>query len=334
MSRVLGNVILIISGLLLLLLTVVSTASGHDGQPLAPHDLPKAWNLSPQILGSMALTAALFSRGVLNAWQRAGRGRSIRWQQSVACALGLIALAIALVSPLDALSAALFSAHMLQHMVLMLAAAPLLAWGVTPALIIWTLPRTWRKPISRGWLSNRWLRGISKWVFRPFTATGLFLLVFVVWHTPILYQAALRIEWIHSLEHLTFLFAAWLYWSQFVHSMRRQNGTAFLPAGLSLFTLALITGLLSALITFSPQVWYPANSESAALWGLTSLQDQQLAGVVMWIPGGVVFLLAFIVIFWRGLSQEDRPKRDLTTWNIPDLPATGPAHTRLGDVER
>src|SRR5581483_7510554 len=120
----------------------------HPGQPLAPHDLWTAWNIDLTLLIPLALAAWVYLWGMRNVWQRAGVGRGISVQRGL-CFLGAsLALVVALVSPLDALSGVLFSAHMVQHLILILVAAPLLVLCDFPLALLWALPRRWAQVLG------------------------------------------------------------------------------------------------------------------------------------------------------------------------------------------
>jgi putative membrane protein len=222
----------------------------------------------------------------------------------VAFAAGLGALFLALASPLDALSDALFSAHMVQHLVLVLAAAPLLLLGRPWVPLLLALPAAWHRRL------NRWRRaGVARAAWRgathPVTAWISHAAAMWVWHLPILYQAALNREPVHVLEHACFLGTALLFWWPLLGARggRRLDGGA---AFLYLVTAAVQGMALGALIAFARTAWYPAYAASAPAWGLTPLQDQQLAGLIMWVPAGTAYGLAAGAIFVTWLQEMER----------------------------
>lgn len=291
----------------LALLALPRSAAAHGGGPLHPHDLWHAWSLDPAVLGALALAVLLYTRGAARLRMRAPTTPLLR-PERVASYYGAVGvLAIALVTPLDPLGETLFSAHMTQHLLLLLGAAPLfaLAWPL-PALL-WGLPRGWRRRFARGrgWRSVReagrvLTLPVVSWII---SAVGLWL-----WHVPALYEAALRSTAVHALEHITLLGTAALFWWVIVRPAA-QGGLGRGTAVLYIFTATIQSGLLGALITFSSVAWYPTHAAAAPIWGLTPLEDQQLAGLVMWGPMGAVYALAALVAFvgWlTGVEAEAR----------------------------
>jgi len=256
----------------------------------------------PSLLIPLAITATLYLWGLWNIWRRAGIGHGIPVRHCI-CFLGaILALVIALVSPLDALSSVLLLAHMAQHLVLILIAAPLLVLSDVPLALLWALPRRWARPLGRQ--LYRWQPVVWLWqvVSSPICAWVLFTTVLWVWHTRVLYEAALHDEVIHAIEHLAFLGTAVVFWSVLL----QHNGprpVRYMMAVPYLFTTSLQSGILGALMTFSARPWYPYYTALTTSWGLTPLQDQQLAGLIMWLPGSAVFTLLTIGYFGASLRR-------------------------------
>jgi cytochrome c oxidase assembly factor CtaG len=228
-----------------------------------------------------------------------------RHRRAAAFGAGVLALLVALVSPLDAVSAALFSAHMVQHLLLILVAAPLLVLGAPAAPLLLALPAGWRRGLVR-WRRLGPVRSSWSVTAHPLSVWGLHAGTLWVWHLPLLYEAALRHPLIHALEHAAFLATAALFWWLLLGAGRRPrlDGGA---AVLYLFVTAMQGGLLGVLMTFSPEPWYPSYTTTTGAWGLTPLQDQHLAGLIMWVPAGAVYGLVAAAIFVAWLQgMEDR----------------------------
>jgi putative membrane protein len=254
-------------------------------------------SLIPVAIGGACL--ALYARGVAVLWR--GKKRRVVGSWHVASfAAGWLIILLAIASPLHELAEQMFSAHMIQHEVLMVIAAPLLVLG-RPVVMLWALPRAWRpgiKQVSR----NRGVRGLRATFSRPFDAWLLHAVVIWIWHLPALFDAALRSEAVHAMQHLSFVSAALLFWWTIVHPARRsERGISIL----SLFTTAVHTGVLGALMTFARAPWYSPYGERAASWGLTPLGDQQLAGMIMWIPASVVYLVAALLAMRKWLGDSN-----------------------------
>ena len=279
---------------------MIGLALVHEGAPLAPHDLWSAWSLEPAVLAGLAVTALLYARGMSRLRARRSRRLGARRLEAVAFWAGWGTLAFALVSPLHPLGEALLSAHMAQHELIMALAAPLLVLGRPLVVTLWGLSPRARRVVGR-WVSA--LRPAWRALSRIEVAWLLHALAIVGWHLPGLYQRTLDSALIHSLQHSSFLLTALLFWWSVLPGavLRGRHGAAIL----SLFATMVYTGGLGALLTLGRAGWYPAYGEAAPLWGLTPLEDQQLAGLIMWVPGGLSYLLAtgWLVIDWLRVSE-------------------------------
>ena len=294
------------AAILVFVLAPLRIVQAHADGPVAPGDVWHHWNLSLPLLVSLGLLLYTHQRGSLllhrrtkhNGWQRR---MLLFWG---ACA----ALVAALISPLDALGETLLTWHMVQHFLLMLVAAPLLVLSQPLVPLLWGLPRPLRLTIG-GWQRIHAVRTLWQVLRRPLVAVVLYIGVFWLWHMPGPYQAAVDNDFIHGLEHTSFLGIALLYWWVIAHPVQRHH----LGAGiLSIFAAGTLGGLLGALMTFAPSPWYPVYAGRAALWGLTTLEDQQLAGMIMWILPGTVYLtaLAALVLAWLKALEARAIKRD------------------------
>jgi putative membrane protein len=273
----------------LLLLFLPATASAHDG---SHHPV---WTYDPWIVAPLALSAIAYFAGVGELWRRAGRGRGIRLRQAALYAAGWVVLAGALLSPLHWLGEHLFTAHMIEHELVMAVAAPLLALARPVGAFVWALPLSVRQAVA---LASRQQSVRSAWrvATRPAVATIAHGAAIWLWHVPALFDAALTVHWLHRLQHLSFLFTAVLFWWALI---RRSDAGA--AVGHLVFTM-IHTGLLGALLTLSPRLLYVAQTADAPGWGLSPLEDQQLAGLVMWIPVGTVYAgaaVAFVALWLR-----------------------------------
>lgn len=283
-----------------------SGALAHEGQPPAPHDVWRAWNWEPFTLTALLAGGVLYGRGLYTVWRQAGVGRGIEKWRAAAFFAGLLALFVALLSPLEGMANVLFSAHMAQHLLLLLVAPPLLLVGRAHLALVWALPVRTRAAPARWMRQPSTIGRLWRLLSKPPLVWLFYAMALWIWHLPPLYQAALRSEGIHILEHATFFGAALLLWWTLVHCHLRGSARSYGMGILLLFTTALHGGLLGWLLTFTSQVWYPAYVETASRWGMTALEDQQLAGAIMWAPAGLVYALAAMVLLGAWLRGMDR----------------------------
>jgi putative membrane protein len=206
--------------------------------------------------------------------------------------LGVLTLLAAIVSPLDTLSSYLLSAHMVQHLLMTLIVAPLLLLG-TPG---WMLRPLLRLPLAQP---------IGRALTHPTTAFLLFNLIFSAWHVPALYDLALRNDAVHILEHLLFLATAVLTWWPIFSPLDELPRLSEPAQLLYLFFESLPPTILGALITFAGEPLYTEYVAAPRLWGLSVLLDQQIGGLIMWIPGALVYLADFPVVFFDCLTRDE-----------------------------
>ena len=219
----------------------------------------------------LALAAVLYALGLNRLWRRAGAGRGIRAMEAMSFAAGWLVVAAALLSPLHHLAERLLWAHMVQHELLMVVAAPLLVLGRPLEAFSWVV--RFRVP---------------KILSDPVLAWGLHAAGVWAWHVPVLFEAAVRNPWLHLAQHTSFFLPAAIFWWTVL-----APGARPLAGMLSLFATMLHTGALGALMTFSRAPWYAGYA----------LQDQQLAGLVMWVPAGVAYPLAALFLVSRSLRR-------------------------------
>lgn len=276
----------------------------HAGQPLAPHDLWSAWNADPVLVAGLVLAAWAYRRG-----RARGGGRPAdSWR--AACFTGaLAALAVALLSPLDALSSVLASAHMVQHQLLVLVAAPLLALSAPSSALLRGSPLAVRARLGRLRRRLQPAARVLRVLREPVAVWLLHVATLWFWHAAVPYQAALTDGGVHALEHASFLLTGVLFWRVVVGG---RSGIR-IPAGLGIvavFAMALQSAFLAVLLTFARAPWYEAYAATQR-WRLDPLADQQLAGVLMWVPGGLVYVVVALVLLVTWIrTTEDAAARD------------------------
>jgi putative membrane protein len=241
---------------------------------------------------SLVLILAIFFSGLRRLWRTEGGRHTIRKWQAAAFVAGWLAAALALLGPLDRWSDVLFSAHMAQHEILMLVAAPLMVLGRPIITLLWAV---------RG--ASRWTPLLDR-VTGPVTVLLLHAVVLWMWHVPALFEAALHDETIHVVQHLGFFVTAAMFWYALIHG--RYGKMGYGVGVFYVFFTAMHTQILGALLTFGTRVWYPTHAARTTAAGVSAIEDQQLAGVVMWIPFGVVFLFVALALFAAWLGEAER----------------------------
>jgi len=286
----------------------------HAGLPPAPHDLWSAWAPDPLAAMALATMTLVYAAGV-------GRRRvRLPARRDVLFGAGLLAVGLALLSPLDTASAALASAHMTQHLLLTLVAAPLLTLARPGATLMQGLPRPLRRGVGRARVRLGLTRQRTDLVRRPVPALVFLTATLWTWHGSVAYQASLQHAAWHWLEHAMFLAAGILFWAVVVDAARGADAA---PAQgvLLLFGAAMQGVFLSALLTFADTPFYPGYLDSTAAWGLTPIDDQRLAGALLWIVGGVVHLPAALTLWVRWIAGSDEPRRPAAPQTSTKRPA-------------
>jgi putative membrane protein len=279
---------------------ITAMTLAHD--PVVRSELWSAWHPEPLILGMLALTALLYRSGL--AHLRAGQRHTVRPANVVAFYGALLVLAVALASPLEVAASSLFAAHMVQHLLLMLVVAPLLVCGRPVVVLSQGLPRRGRRLLYRV-RARRAVRAAMDTLFHPAAVWVVGAVVLWAWHLPTLYEAALRSEALHAMEHASLVATSALAWA--VALGRARRSLAIPAAAGLLFATALQSGALGAVLALAQRPLYPIHAPVAPSWGLTPLEDQQLAGGLMWVPPGMVYLVVIAALLARWLGSLEIP---------------------------
>jgi len=279
----------------------VSSASVYllHGPPGA--SIAGLWSFDP--LAAAALAAAAVGYACcLAALRRRGRRLPPR-RHAFAFGAGWLALVLATIGPLDALSDDAFSAHMLQHLVFVQLAAPLIALGRPAQLALGAVPSRWTGPVLRWTLGRRRVRRVISRLGHPVTVLAVFNGGMFAWHWPPLYDAAIASESWHALEHATFMATALLFWGIIVDPFPRWlKATPTTIVGLCL-TTALVGDVLGAALTLAARVLYGAYVAHDHPLGLDPLSDQRLGGGLMWLSGAIYFVIVFAVLAREARSR-------------------------------
>jgi len=281
-------------------LLAAAPAAAHGGE-----DHGTDWTLEPWIVLPLLVALVLFAIGWLALQKRAAHADLGR--RAWLFLAGWLVLALALLSPLHEAGERSFAAHMLEHELIMLLAAPLLVLSRPAVILLWGFSRGTRRVIGAG-VAARPVRALWHWLTGAIPATFIQAVVLWTWHMPALFDLALGSEAWHAAQHASFLASALLFWTAMIGDARgRPEGLA--KAALCLFASSLVSGVLGALMAFSQSPWYaPYAALGMAPYGLTPTEDQQIAGLIMWIPGGLVHAAAALAAVFVLLRNTASPK--------------------------
>jgi putative membrane protein len=272
---------------------MAAPAAAHEA-----HDHGIGWTLGPEVVVPLLAALLLYLSGLIRLRSRSGRGRRKLDARARYFVAGFLVLAGALVSPLHEAGEVSFTMHMVEHELIMLPAALLLVAARPGPVLLWGLPATGRRlfaPVIK--------LGLWSWLGSPFVATALQALAILLWHVPALFDRTLRSEGWHIAQHLSFVATALLFWWAMLPRGRGRS-ERFVSA-FCLFVTSLIGGGVGALMALDASPWYDGYAALGMTpFGLSPAEDQQLAGVIMWVPGGLFHLAAALVFLARGLAPK------------------------------
>jgi cytochrome c oxidase assembly factor CtaG/polyferredoxin len=293
-----------------------------------------SWPFDPWLLATILAAAAIYFRG----WNRLRRRDPSRWPAArpTAFCAGLAAIYLALASPIEPFASLLLQVHMLQHLLLTMVVPPLIWLGAPLLPLVNGLPRWLRREVAAPLLRTPELQALGARLTHPVAALLLFTAVTWLWHIPAAYEAALRTPWLHVAQHVSFLTAALLFWYPVVRpEPARPQWSAWLL--LPYLLLADIQNtVLAALFTFSDRVLYPHYEQVPRLAGITALADQHGAGVLMWVPGSIAFLVPLLWIGVRlflGVEPASATSRRSHTVKDAPLPSISARRRLVGRSE-
>ncbi len=256
------------------------------------------------ILVQVGLVTLAYTKG-WRRWRLKPRTHSVGSElQPFFFGLGVFSLLSALLPPIDTLSEELASVHMVQHMLLMMVAAPLLIVGASPHFVLLGLPSKWRRQI---WVWRRFMIRLGRPLMGPRragTIAGLYACILWLWHLPQLYQAALENRLLHGLQHVAFFGGAYFFWRVVLNPrlhLRVNLGTGILY----LFVASLHSMALGVLMAVAPSVWYKPYISSSWKHGLSALEDQQIAGYIMWMPAGMTYVVVAGALMLEVLRRSE-----------------------------
>jgi len=283
--------------------------------PLA-RALLSSWEWRPEVLVVIVPLGMLYFVG----WWRvrhlsAHQKLANRWRlASYEGGLGIIALALC--SPIDRLGGQLFFMHMVQHMLMIMFAAPMLLMAEPFPIFLWSLPLTLRLAVARLFeRDSLFRRGLAK-ATQPGAAWLIFITVYLGWHDPNAYDAALTYEWLHDIEHITFFLAALIYWWPIVGCAPHIH-PRFPVWGKLAYLIGTIPPnmAIGVSIAFASQVMYPYYLGAPRIWRFTAMEDQQLAGAIMWIQGSEMYIMITLFVLGRMFLVKGKERPLDRTWD-------------------
>ncbi len=278
----------------------------------APLDRPvrwSDWNLDPVVILVLTGLAVTYCRGLIRILRRSPSRRDMVFKQGILFAAGVLVIAVALVTPLDPLSEQLSSAHMAQHMLLMTVAAPLMVAGKPGLTMLWGLPPDLRRDLVQRCLGASWCRKTLLILRLPLVAWTVYALATWSWHMPAAFDAALDNPFVHDIQHVSFFFAGCVFWRVLLDPSSPSRLSAPL-AVVYLFTTTLHATILGVFMTLAPSPWYAGYVGPTAMWGLTAIEDQQLAGLIMWMPACFPYLAVAVVLFAKSLMESETDQQE------------------------
>lgn len=268
-----------------------------------------SWSWDPYVLLGLLVTATMYWVG----WRRLarlggeGKGAVLPGWRVASFYAGLAMVWLALFSPVGVYTELFFFMHMIQHLLLVEVAAPLILLGAPLLPMMWSLPRG-----PRVGLGSLFAPGPVKLLFtgltHPLVAVAQYCTVISSWHIPVFYDAAQGRTVVHDLEHAIFLGSALLFWWPVIHPAGGRRRLSFAAGTVYFMPVVAVGSMIGALLTFARQPLYATYARLPRVWGISVVQDQQLAGLIMWVPGGLVFLvpmLIFLVLLFRESSGDE-----------------------------
>jgi cytochrome c oxidase assembly factor CtaG len=231
------------------------------------------------------------------------------WTKAAAGVTGFVLLAIALAGPLDFYSEDMFTMHMAQHIVIAMFAAPLILIARPLPAYVWSLPRPLRIGVGAALAGDGAIIWVLRVLTRPTISLPLFIGTLYAWHIPAAYNGSLENEWVHLFMHFTMFTTAILFWWPIVGPPPIRTQLNYPQRIVYLLLAVTPTALMAAIITLSKGVLYTFYIGSPGHFGWNPVEDQSTGGLLMWIPGNLVYLVTMTVLFFKWFGEEERKSR-------------------------
>ncbi len=300
-----------------------------------------SWDLRVEVFLSLGLLGLIFSLGWWNLRRRSEKRFANPWRLLSYWA-GLVVLGVALMSPIDVLGSQLFYMHMIQHLLVVMVAPPLLLLANPFPFFLWGLPPALRAPIAHSFIRRGQVRQLLKALTGPGVVWMAFTFVYLGWHDASLYNLALRSRWAHDLEHITFFVSAVLFWWHVIGAGPRIHGRFPMGMRVAYLIAAIPPNMLAGIaIAFSEKPIYSYYTTVPRLWGLSVMYDQMLGGIIMWIGGSMMYIVAALILLTKLFSDEEhKPLLQVADWATeeamiaPGLESRAESSPKFRDIDR
>ena len=259
------------------------------------------WSTDPVVLIGIPVAGILYARGLQTLKETS---RSHHFGRIACFYIGLSLLFIALVSPLDYLSSQLFLAHMTQHMILIFFAVPALQIGAPLIPILRGTPKSFRKNVLTPVITSLSIRYLLRLIFKPLIAWPFFIGSLAIWHFPFAFEAAIESDLIHFFEHFVFVAGAYAWWWNIIDPFPLRSNLSKLAKVPYVFITIVPGFVLGSFLTFAPAAWYETYNATTLAYGVSALEDQQIGGLIMWIPGSFVIATALLLALRSAVRAE------------------------------
>jgi cytochrome c oxidase assembly factor CtaG len=281
------------------------------------------WSFDPGILAAIAVAGILYWRG-RRRLNEVRRGHPLNGWRVASFYTGLGVAVVALESPIDTLGAVLFSFHMIQHLLLIMVAAPLILLGDPGVTMMRGVPLSVRRAVlgrgaRQGWLHR--IGALTGRINQPVPAAAIFVGVLYVWHWNVLWNLTLENDVVHAIEHVCFLLTALLLWTQVIDQRALHPRLTDFQRAIYTVLVGSLGNFLAMYFVFAAKPLYSYAQEIHRPFGMTALGDQQIAGAIMWVPVLLLFSGAFAVFMYRGLAEDAQ--------HADAVPPSGPQYTLL-----
>ncbi|MBH27863.1 MAG: hypothetical protein CL789_01305 [Chloroflexi bacterium] len=274
--------------------------------------LLRSWEWRFVVIASVGLSCSVYLNGFTRIRNLRSRSESrdaiglVSYWRLLSYIVGLLCIVIALLSPVEVLSGQLFFMHMIQHMLLVMCAPPLLLLSNPFPVLLWGLPTKVRNLVAGLFVGKSWLRRLLKRYAGPGMCWIVFVIVYIGWHDPILYEAALSSRVVHDIEHISFFLSSMLFWWHVTGAAPRVHQNLVYGRRITYLLVTVPVNMITGVvITFSREPIYEYYVKIQRPWSLTVMQDQMIGGIIMWIPGSMMLIVAIIVLVVRMMSSDE-----------------------------